>query len=265
MKHVCTAAALILVAGYAAAQDRVTVPLTDPSRPATIRANLLSGSINVRGYQGKDVIVEARGRGAEARRRRDPEEAGGMRRIDVAGTGLDIEESDNTVRIKSNHHSGVEIDIQVPVNTSLNLKTVNNGGISVDNVSGEIDVNSLNGSITLNNVSGSVLAHCLNGPVKVTFDRVTGGKPMSFSSLNGNIDVTFPPDVKANVNLKTDNGDIYTDFDIATTPTPSPAPEKSGGRFRVRFDRGFYGTINGGGPEMQFTTLTGRIFLRKKK
>jgi DUF4097 and DUF4098 domain-containing protein YvlB len=264
MRHVCSAAAFILVAGYAAAQDRVTVPLTDPAKPATIRVNLLSGSINVRGYQGREVIVEARGRAAE-RRRREPEEAGGMRRIDMAGTGLDIEENDNNVRIKSGHHSSVALDIQVPHNSSLNLKTVNDGGITVENVNGEIDVNSLNGSIALNNVSGAVLAHCLNGPVRVTFDKVTGGKPMSFSSLNGNIDVTFPPDVKANVKLKTDNGDIYTDFDITTIPTPAPAAEKSSGRFRVRFDRGFYGSINGGGPEMQFTTLNGRIFLRKKK
>jgi hypothetical protein len=25
-----------------------------------------------------------------------------------------------------------------------------------------------------------------------------------------------------------------------------------------------YGTINGGGPEMQFTTMNGKIFIRKK-
>lgn len=263
MKHIYFAAAFILVAGYAAAQDRITVPLTDPSKPATIRANLLTGSINVRGHQGREVIVEARG--APERRRREPDEASGMRRIDMAGTGLDIEENDNIVRIKSSHHSGVKLDIQVPFNTSLNLRTTNDGGIVVENVNGEIDVNSLNGSVTMNNVSGSVLAHCLNGPVRVTFDKITGGKPMSFSSLNGNIDVTFPADVKANVKLKTDNGDIYSDFDITTLPTPTPATEKSGGRFRVRFDRGFYGSINGGGPEMQFTTLNGRIFLRRKK
>ncbi|HET8547699.1 MAG TPA: DUF4097 family beta strand repeat-containing protein [Bryobacteraceae bacterium] len=265
MKHVCTAAAFILVAGNAAAQDRVTVPLTDPAKPAVIRASLLSGSFSVRGYQGRDVIVEARGRAGESRRRREPEEVGGMRRIDMAGTGLDIEENNNVVRIRSGHHSAVEIDLQVPYNTSLDLKTVNNGGIRVENVNGEIDVNSLNGAIALNNVSGSVLAHCLNGPVTVTFDKLTGGKPMSFSSLNGNIDVTFPADVKANVKLKTENGDIYTDFEIAAITKPLPAPEKSGGRFRVRFDRAFYGSINGGGPEMQFTTLNGRILLRRKK
>jgi hypothetical protein len=37
-----------------------------------------------------------------------------------------------------------------------------------------------------------------------------------------------------------------------------------GGRYRVLFDRGTNGTINGGGPEMQFTTFNGRILIHKK-
>jgi hypothetical protein len=39
--------------------DRVTVPLSDPAKPARIEASVMRGSITVRGYQGKDVIVEA--------------------------------------------------------------------------------------------------------------------------------------------------------------------------------------------------------------
>jgi hypothetical protein len=33
----------------------------------------------------------------------------------------------------------------------------------------------------------------------------------------------------------------------------------------LRFDRALRGTINGGGPEYQFTTFNGQIYLRKKK
>ena len=56
--------------------------------------------------------------------------------------------------------------------------------------------------------------HALNGKVLVTLDKVTADKPMSFSSLNGDIDVTLPADMKARVKLKTDNGEVYSDFDI---------------------------------------------------
>ena len=43
------------VSGLAAAQDdqRLVVPLTDPSRPARLEINLFSGDISVEGYDGK--------------------------------------------------------------------------------------------------------------------------------------------------------------------------------------------------------------------
>src|ERR1022692_3731704 len=44
--------------------DRVNVPLSDPSRPAVVHASLMNGGITVTGYNGKEVIVEARHRPA---------------------------------------------------------------------------------------------------------------------------------------------------------------------------------------------------------
>ena len=92
---------------------------------------------------------------------------------------------------------------------------------------------------------------------------------MSFSTMNGDVDVTLPPDVKARVKLKSDNGEIYSDFDVhpETNPNSPNLAETHGkdGRYRVQFDKVTYGSINGGGPEMQFTTFNGKIYLRKKK
>ena len=92
-------------------------------------------------------------------------------------------------------------------------------------------------------------------------------KAMSFSSLNGRIDVTFPPDLKANVKLKSEREDIYSDFDIqlrqgGTKPIVEDSRSQSG-KYRVRFDKMVYGTINGGGPEIQFSNFNGGIYIRK--
>src|SRR5260370_33471715 len=57
--------------------NRVTVPLTDPSRPAQVRAHLLHGSITVKSYEGKDALVEAKARGAEERDEKPERRAGG--------------------------------------------------------------------------------------------------------------------------------------------------------------------------------------------
>jgi DUF4097 and DUF4098 domain-containing protein YvlB len=93
-------------------------------------------------------------------------------------------------------------------------------------------------------------------------------KAMGFSTMNGDVDVTLPADIKANVKMKTDHGDMFTDFDIkvdASAQSPQVDDRrKSGGRYRVRFDRGTTGSINGGGPEIQFTTFNGNILIHKK-
>ena len=43
----------------ARAQDRVTIPLTDPGQPVTLRASVLNGGITVKGSSGKDVVAAA--------------------------------------------------------------------------------------------------------------------------------------------------------------------------------------------------------------
>ena len=252
--------------------DRVTVPFSDPSRPKTLRASLLNGGITVRGYDGKDAIIEARPHGGESRRRRAPERADGMKRLDVTGSGLNVEEADNVITVGTGWRSmneNLELSIQVPYNTSLKLSATNGGDIIVDHITGDVEINNTNGNATATHISGSAIVHALNGKVLASLDRVTPDKPMSFSSLNGDIDVTLPADVKAKVKMKSDNGEIYSDFDVkldATSRQPIIEDNRSGrGRYRVRFDRGTYGTINGGGPEIQFTTFNGNIYIRKTK
>lgn len=247
--------------------NRVVVPLSDPSRPAMVRTHLLNGSITVKGYEGKDVIVETNGHRHEHSEAN--ENSGGLRRIPQAASGLSIDSENNEVNIKLDVlHQDAGFTITVPRRTSLSLSTVNGSEIVVSDVEGELDVNSTNGSVTLNNVSGSAVVHALNGRIVATFTRVDSQKPMAFSSLNGNIDVTLPPDVKANVSLRTDNGEIYSDFDIKVQfsgPLLEENDGHKGGKYRVKGDKTLHGTLNGGGPEIQIKDFNGSVYLRKGK
>jgi DUF4097 and DUF4098 domain-containing protein YvlB len=248
--------------------NHIVVPLADPSRPAEVRAHLLNGSITVKAYDGKEVIVDAKARedGDEDEPEKKPE--GNLHRIPVTSTGLSIEAEGNIVRVGTDSvRRTVDLTLTVPVHSSLSLKTVNNGNITVTGVDGELDVNDINGEVTLNHISGSVVAHALNGRVLVTFSHVNPEKPMAFSSLNGDIDVTFPPDLKATVSMRTDNGEVYSDFDIQLqTTTNQPTVEDNrgkGGRYTVRVDKTVDGNINGGGQKIQFKNFNGNIYIRK--
>jgi DUF4097 and DUF4098 domain-containing protein YvlB len=244
--------------------DRVVVTLSDPSRPSTVKASLINGGITVKAYEGKDIIVEAHPRGREDS---DDDDRPGPKRLNIATTGLNVEEENNQVNVGADAiNRTIDLVIQVPVHTSLHLRAVNDGDIMVTGVEGELDVDDINGSVTLTKIAGSAVAHALNGKLLVSFTRINQ-KPMAFSSLNGDIDVTFPADLKANVSLRSDNGDVFSDFDVNMTPqSTQPVVEDGrshGGKYKVKIDKTVRGTINGGGPEMQFTNFNGGIYIRK--
>src|SRR5215472_2192381 len=215
------AAAATLAAQLMCAQsdNHVTVPLSDPTRPVTLRAHLLNGSITVKGADVKEVIIDAKARGGSGEDSGRNGRAEGMKHIPMTSTGLNIEAENNQVRVSTDAiQRTVDLTITVPVHTSVSLQTVNDGNIVVSGIDGELDVNDVNGEVDLKNIAGSAVAHALNGHVVVTFNRIDPGKSMAFSSLNGDIDVTFPPDLKANVSMRTDNGEVYSDFDIKLQP-----------------------------------------------
>jgi DUF4097 and DUF4098 domain-containing protein YvlB len=265
MIPVVVLAAAMLAALPARAQDRVTVNFTDPSKPGLLRVNTVNGSISVKTHAGTDVILE----GKSLDRGRQAQTRDGLRRIDSNNAGLTIEEENNvmTVSSRGSSNSG-NIEIQVPAKTNLRITTVNGGAVTVDDVEGEIEVNNTNGNIVLNNVAGSVIAHATNGRLVASLRDMTANQPMSFITQNSNVDITLPPTAKANLKMRTDNGEAYTDFDIQLRPATPPVVEDNrnrGGRFRIQTDRTINGTINGGGPDFEIRTLNGNIYLRKGK
>ncbi|MGB7219840.1 MAG: hypothetical protein WBD07_13660 [Vicinamibacterales bacterium] len=272
---VVTLAALLATRPLVLAQgdvDRVTVAFSDPSRPGTIRVNLMQGRITVKGTNRRDVAVVYPAASEATRRRADqPPETSGLRRL-TQPTGLTIDEENNVMSIGNGRFGGKggELTIEVPLKTNLRLTMLNGGPLVVEGVEGEIEVNNMNGPITLTDVAGSVVAHSMNGKVVATLRQVTAQKPMAFTSMNGAVDVTLPGAVKANLKLRSDNGDIYTDFDVqlraqaAKTPTVQDSRSR-GGRFRLEVDSSVNGSINGGGPEFEIRTFNGAIYLRKGK
>ena len=248
-----------------AGKEQLTVPLSAPGKPFKLEAHLVDGSITVNGYEGKEVVVEVLQ--AEKHHNED-HNGGGMRRIN-SGNNADIqaEEHNNEVVVSGTAGKAINLLIKVPMTEgSFKFGTVNDGNVSGSNLNGEVEVSNVNGGIKLTNISGSVVANTVNGNVIVTFKSIDPKAAMAYSTLNGNVDVTFPASLKANVKLKSDRGDVFTDFDVATD-MHKPEVSKSNGKgmYSLKIEDWVYGKINGGGPQLLMKTTFGNLYIRKTK
>ena len=261
----CLALGSITAALAQADDNKITVDLSQPNKPGLLKVSLLNGSIKVAGYGGKDVVISYNGR--ENRKLAKPEESGGLRRLSGNNIGLEIEEEGNTVTVKATSiFKTVDLDIKVPHEFSVKLNNLTDGEVVVEDINGEIDIDNLNGSIALKQVSGSASASTLNGDIVASFRKLTPNKPMAFSNLNGTIDLTLPASAKFNAKFKSDNGDVFTDFDMTTERDSKSAAKDEDKKGRMIYvDKWLQGKINGGGPELLMKNFNGNIYIRKGK
>ena len=136
----------------------------------------------------------------------------------------------------------------------------NGGEISVTDVKGEVDVVNRNGSVELVRLGSSAVVDARNGSVTASFNEVDPALPMSFSTLNGSIDVTLPFDVAADLRIRHTYGGVESDYPLRTAsgePASADVSELDRGQTLV-----LAATINGGGPRYDFYTANGTVYLR---
>jgi hypothetical protein len=256
---------LITSSTFGQASNQFSVPLTDPSKRGKLKAIINFGSVTVKGTARKDILVKYAANKEEDEDDRNKTKDG-LRRIGGGGMDLEVTENANTVTIHSGSWSNkLDVEIEVPTGMDIEAKTHNDGDLMITNIQGEVELTNHNGEITALNISGAVVATTYNGEVKVTFDKVKEGTPMSFTTYNGDVDISFPAATKASLKMKTEHGDIYSDFDVSFKNTgPVEKKDTKAGVYKVVIDEWKRGDINGGGPEITLRNYNGDIFIRKK-
>ena len=287
---VCVTIGMVLISSAIAsaqAANEFTIPLSDPAKRGKLKAHLNYGSITVKGTARKDVLVKYKS--VEDGEDEDDDDDDDHERIKVrvnvntntkkderpskeglkkiGGGGLDLEASEynNFVKVQSDSwNNKIHLEIEVPSGFDVDVHTYNDGDLVLTNVQGDLELTNYNGEITALNISGSVVATTYNGEIKVTFDKVTEGAPMSYSTYNGDIDITLPATLKASLKMKTEQGEMFTDFDVKMTSTgPVPIKDTKNG-FKIIIDDWKKGDVNGGGAEITIKNYNGDIYVRKK-
>lgn len=228
------ATVLLATAMTARAAEPATIKFSDPAKPGTIKLSVKMGDITIAGTDREDVSVETDFQPENAPTRKD-----GLRVISESAT-YSLTEKDNVVMLDTGDSwagfgSDTHFALEVPRNTNVVIANGFGGEIAIANLDGNIEIKSMNGEIDLDDVGGGVLVETMNGEIKANLRRLSPDKPISFSSMNGEIDIHVPHDSSAKVRLRTQNGAILTDFDEKALVTKTESIRgKNDKNFNVR-------------------------------
>jgi DUF4097 and DUF4098 domain-containing protein YvlB len=261
-------AAFFLIFFNAAAQNdgEFTVPLSDPAKRIKLVVDINYGGIILVGTPRKDVLVKYASEESKKNNSQSNSTKEGMKRISGGTMDLEVSENQNSVRIESSSWSNkMNLYVEVPFGADVTLSSHNSGDLSASAIQGQVELETYNGKITADKISGSVVASTYNGEVKISFDKITEGTPMSFSTYNGDIDITVPTTFKGSLKMRTERGEVYSDFDVSLVKSgPIQKKDTKSGVYKVVIDEWVKGDINGGGPEFMMKTYNGDILIRKK-
>lgn len=243
-----------------------TVPLSDPAKRIKLVVDINYGSIILVGTPRKDVLVKYSSEESKNKNAKSDNTKEGMKRISGGTMDLEVSENQNSVRVESSSWSNkMNLYVEVPSGADVTLSSHNSGDLSASAIQGQVELETYNGKIIADKISGSVVASTYNGEVKISFDKITEGAPMSFSTYNGDIDITVPITFKGSLKMSTERGEVFSDFDVNLIKSaPVQKKDTKSGVYKVMIDEWVKGDINGGGPEFMMKTYNGDILIRRK-
>lgn len=268
MKYIYLFFITTLYTSIAFSQDGsdINVPLTDPESRGLLKIYVHQGSITVIGQDRTDVAVNYDVDNDDhhyKHKNKNKKKYSGLRRIGSPKPGIEITEDNNVVEIECESHNGeVDITIYLPVNFDLDLGNHTNGDISVENINGEVNLESHNGDISATEIKGTVHANTYNGDVEVEMVTIPNPNDMSFGSYNGDIEIILPPDYSTDFKLKTHTGDILSDLELAEVSQKSDLKKSNNGSFKIYTDTWTYVRLNQGGPEVTINSYNGDIIIK---
>ena len=205
--------------GFGQEKTTVTIPLSDPGQIAKLSVNIKNGNISVIGTERKDMLVTyiITKKSDEDEHEDQSGARSGLKKLSTNNYDFEIGEENNIVTIESKTwFANVELEVEVPNNSNLDLENYMGGIITVKKVTGELALESYTGGIEASGISGVVNASTYAGNIDVQFNKITPNKAMSFSNFTGPINITMPSTYKADFKMKTNWGDVYSDLDIVT-------------------------------------------------
>jgi len=219
--------------------------------PANGRVDLsnINGSVRITGWDKNEVKVDAV-KYAGTKERLDEAKI----RIDAGSTSVEIrtEYPDHNLTFNDDDRdnpAGVDYTLTVPRSANLDEIKLINGELAISGVSGEVRASSVNGRVSASDLAGRAKISTVNGRLAAQFASLPNASSMHLSSVNGGLELTLPPDARAEIEASTVSGSISNDFGLRNV--------------KHRYvGQSLHGELGGGGSTIRLSNVNGRIEVR---
>jgi DUF4097 and DUF4098 domain-containing protein YvlB len=144
----------------------------------------------------------------------------------------------------------MDFEISVPTNLQVSASSVS-GDVSITGAQGDVEATSVSGDVKLLDLrANSVTAHSVSGDVDVRVNQLTGRGDLEFHTVSGDVNLTLPSQLDADISMSTVSGDLNSDFPITL----------SNGRMNRRR---IEAQIGKGGRRLQLETVSGDVRIKK--
>jgi DUF4097 and DUF4098 domain-containing protein YvlB len=128
------------------------------------------------------------------------------------------------------------------------------GSVTADGVTGAVTAGSTSGEVRLKNVAGAVTVDNTSGGAAVVLTQ-TEIQPVRIHAISGSVSLTLNPSAAFDLNVDTVSGGFSSEFDITVSG-------KLAGKV---VGEDISGQVNGGGPAVELSTVSGGVSLTKAK
>jgi DUF4097 and DUF4098 domain-containing protein YvlB len=203
-----------------------------------------NGSVHVRGGGRADVRLRTR---VEGHATTETRARALVSSVKVTTTDGRIR-SDGVMRMNDEHWS-TSFYLDVPSNVQLAINT-RNGGISLEDFTGEAWMRAINGGLTLRRAGGDVRGKTQNGSLRIELAGSRWeGTALDLETENGSVRLTVPANYSAELETGTVHGRVHIDFPVII----------HAGR-----QRRFTTTLGSGGPKVRAMTTNGSVEVRRE-
>jgi hypothetical protein len=266
---------LALVAGAVSAADAVTEEQSwQQTYRVAVSAPLLEieniwGSVRVRAGNNGEIVVtatELRSAPTRALLERSRQRLRLDVQADTGGVSMLVGDRDER-RHRQDDCNGCRVDYQfdvrVPPGTRLEVGTVLDGIVDIQDVHGHISASNVNGPISVGGMRDCETIDSVNGKVHLGFSRAPT-QDCHIETVNGDVTIEVPGDANFDVALDLFNGDVRSELPVDTFSLPTTVEQVvDDGRKRYRVQQLAGVRIGAGGPIYEIASINGDVRIAK--